>query len=104
MGDATVKEVNFRRHSKLGGYDSRGRIHLNPKVPQTWKGITVKARLRRHETTERDLRKKGLTLKKAHREALKKEHKDLPPHQIQQYEGLLGSIARWHPMRRRNHG
>jgi len=60
----------------------------------------MKRRLIRHEKVERKLRlEDGLTYGEAHKKALKEEHKSLTPHQIQVYEGKLGSIARHHPSR-----
>jgi len=82
-------------HSKLAGYGERGPIRINPKIPWQFHNIRVRERVLRHERVERKLRiEQGLTYKKAHKIALKKEHEGLTHRQIQVYEGLLGSIAR----------
>jgi hypothetical protein len=86
--------------SRLAGYNKRGRVWINPKIPKRFKGINLRKRLKAHEITERRLRKRGLSYKKAHKEALKVEHKGLTKKQIRIYEGKLGSIARWHPKRK----
>jgi len=87
--------------SRLAGYGKRGKIWVNPHVPTTFKGITMKIRLLRHEKVERKLRlKQGLTYREAHKKALKKEHKGLTKHQIQVYEGKNGAIARWKPQKK----
>jgi Mn-dependent DtxR family transcriptional regulator len=81
--------------SRLAGYGKRGRIWVNPNVPKQFR-----ARLIRHETVERQLRKQGMTYKEAHRKALEAEHKGLTRKQIARYEGKLGAIARWKPYKR----
>ena len=75
--------------SKLAGYNKRGEIWINKKVPRR-----LRARLRRHEEVEIGFRKKGMTYKQAHRLALKAEHRGLTRRQIAVYEGELGAIAR----------
>lgn len=82
-----------------------GRIRVNRHVPvkpvKIGKSrISLRARLRRHERVEKKRMDAGLHYKKAHKMALKAEHKGLTKKQIQQYEGKLGSIARWKPPRR----
>jgi len=63
----------------------------------------MRSRLLRHEKVERKLRRpkkyggQGLSYGKAHHIALGKEHARLPKHQVQVYEGKLGSIAHWKP-------
>jgi len=81
--------------SRLAGYGKRGRIWVNPNVPKQFR-----ARLIRHETVERQLRKQGMTYKQAHKKALEAEHKGLTRKQIACYEGKLGAIARWKPYKR----
>jgi hypothetical protein len=87
--------------SKIAGYDGKGRIWVNPKVPSRFRGINVRKRLLTHEKTEIKLRKLGLPYKHAHKLATKVEHKGLSRKQVAVYEGLLGAIARWHPRKRR---
>jgi hypothetical protein len=99
--------------SKLAGIGKNGRAWVNPHVPKsiTIRGKTIdpRAKLRIHERTEHPLIKKfmklGLSEKeaynKAHNIALKREHRNMTPHQIAVYEGHNGAVARWHPMRRR---
>lgn len=86
--------------SAIAGYNKRGQIWINRKVPKYYKGINVKARLLKHEKVERELRKKGIPYKHAHKVALREEHKGLTRRQIAKYEGLLGAIARHYPKRR----
>jgi hypothetical protein len=88
-------------YSKIAGYGKKGRIWVNPNVPWKFKGVDVRRRLLRHEKTEIKLRKEGLPYKLAHKLATKHEHKGLTRKQISIYEGKLGSIARWHPRKRR---
>lgn len=83
--------------SVLAGYGKRGRIWVNPKVPKRYRGINMRDRLYRHEKVERELRRKGLPYKVAHKLALKAEHEGLTRKQIAIYEGKLGAIARHHP-------
>ena len=85
------------RRSRLAGYGRRGRIRINRHVPRSFRGIKVRSRLLRHEKVERRLRRSGLSYRKAHRKALKSEHKGLSKKQIAIYEGKLGSVARWKP-------
>lgn len=85
--------------SRLAGYGKKGRIWVNPKVPKKFRGINVRKRLISHEKAEIKFRKAGLSYRKAHKRALKVEHKGLSKRQIWVYEGKLGSIARWHPRR-----
>jgi len=86
--------------SRLAGYGRRGRIWVNPKVPKTYKGISMRSRLLKHEKVERKLRiEKGLSYPEAHKEALKAEHSGLTKKQVRVYEGKLGSIARHYPRR-----
>jgi hypothetical protein len=85
----------------LAGYGKRGPIRINRNVPKSFRGIKVRSRLLRHERVERKLRlKQGLPYRKAHRLALKSEHKSLGKRQIAVYEGKLGSVARWKPKRK----
>jgi len=87
--------------SKIAGYGKKGRIWINPRVPWRFKGIDVRRRLLRHEKVEIKLRKQGLPYRKAHELATEEEHKGLTKRQIAVYEGKLGSIARWHPRKRK---
>ena len=87
--------------SVIAGYGSRGSIWINKHVPETYRGIDMRARLKCHERVERELRLKyGLSYRQAHKAALKPEHEGLTKKQIAIYEGKLGSIARHHPRRR----
>jgi len=85
------------RRSRLAGYGKRGPIRVNPHVPKTFRGIKVRSRLVRHEKVERKLRRSGMSYRRAHRKALKSEHRGLSKKQIATYEGKLGSVARWKP-------
>jgi len=85
------------RRSRLAGYGRRGPIRLNPNVPKTFRKIKVRSRLMRHEKVERKLRRSGMSYRKAHRRALKSEHKGLTRKQVAIYEGKLGSVAHWTP-------
>jgi hypothetical protein len=90
----TLRKLN---RSKLAGYGKRGPIRINPHVPETFRGMKMRKRLKTHEQVERRLRREGLTYRKAHREALRKEHEGLSSESVSQYEGKLGSIARHKP-------
>ena len=89
--------VTIRSH--LAGYTPSGRIVLNPHIPEKWRGISMRKRVRRHERVELHLRKKLHDYDHAHDMAVKAEHKGLSKKQIQQYEGKLGSISRLHPLK-----
>ena len=81
--------------SVLGGYAlGKKGVLINPKVPAKWRGIKMRSRLKAHEFTEKKARESGVKYKPAHKRGLKKEHKGLTRHQVFQYEGKLGSIAR----------
>ena len=83
--------------SRLAGYSSRGKIWINSKI----KGADRK-RLKVHEKFEYAYRvKTGAGYKKAHKKALKVEHKGMTKRQIAKYSGRLGAIARWYPAKRR---
>jgi hypothetical protein len=96
--------------SHLAGYDRHGKVWMNPHVPSTFRRIKMRKRLRIHEQTEIRERKKlnggslihspSSAYPPAHNKALKAEHRGLSPHSVQIYEGMLGSVARWHPMNR----
>jgi hypothetical protein len=75
--------------SRLAGYNERGEIWINKRVPRR-----LRRRLRTHEEVEIGFRNQGMTYKQAHRLALKAEHKGLTRRQIAVYEGELGGIAR----------
>ena len=79
----------------MAGYGRRGPIRVNPHVPRSFRGIKVRSRLLRHEKVERKLRRSGMSYRRAHRRALKSEHRGLSKRQVSMYEGKLGSIARW---------
>ena len=81
--------------SRLAGYGKRGKIWINPNVPSE-----LRARLRRHETVERQLRQQGKSYREAHKKALEAEHIGMTQRQIAVYEGKLGAIARHKPARR----
>lgn len=81
-------------HSKIATHGARGGIYISSRVPESWRGIDVKARLRRHERVEYHLMQQGLSYKEAHKKALKQEHKGLTKKQVQAYEGKIGSLAR----------
>jgi len=87
-------------YSKLAGYNKQGKIWINPNVPKTYKGISMRKRLLRHEEVELQLRREGYTYEDAHKKALEEEHKGLTQEQVSQYEGKLGSIAKHYPMKR----
>ena len=80
--------------SRIAGYKN-GKIWINKKVPKA-----LRKRLYRHEKTELKLRYKGLSYKQAHKHALKAEHKGMTRKQIAKYEGKLGAISRWYPVKR----
>lgn len=100
--------------SRLAGIGKNGKPWVNPHIPKSLtigsKRIDPRAKLRIHERTEHGLMKPkkegglGLPYRIAHGLALKREHRDMTPHQVAVYEGHNGAVARWHPMRRRNHG
>lgn len=105
--------------SKLAGIGKNGKPWVNCHVKKSLtighKRINPKAKLRIHERTEHKLiptlmkpkSKGGLGLSlreaynKAHEIALKREHRNMTPHQIAVYEGHNGAVARWHPAKRR---
>jgi hypothetical protein len=78
---------------RLGSYSKHGTIYVNPRIPKTYKGISMRSRVRTHEKVEYAERQKGASYKKAHKIALKAEHKNLTKTQVRQYEGKLGSIS-----------
>ena len=82
----------------------RGRTWVNRFVPRSItvgaKRIDPRAKLRIHERVERKLMKNGLSYAKAHKIALKSEHRGMTRHQVAVYEGYNGAVARWHPHRR----
>jgi hypothetical protein len=47
------------------------------------------------------MRDRNMPYKKAHKLALKREHRNMTLHQIAVYEGYNGATARWFPDRRR---
>lgn len=81
-------------HSRVATRGSRGGIYIHPKVPRSFKGITVRSRLVAHERTEYKLMQKGMSYRQAHAKALKVEHRGLSKKEIAVYEGKVGSIAR----------
>lgn len=82
--------------SRLAGYGKRGRIWINPAVPSEFR-----ARLRRHEVVERELRRRGYSYREAHKLALRAEHEGMSRREIARYEGKLGAIARWKPYKKK---
>jgi hypothetical protein len=102
------------RHSRLASYVTPhgrfGKIKVDPHIPREFHGIMMQERVRRHERVElrkvKLLTRQGVPVQKAerigHRAALKAEHQGLSQHQISVYEGKLGSIAHWHPLKRRD--
>ena len=73
---------------QLGGYVNN-RIWVSKAVPKK-----LRKRIHKHERTELNLRKKGYSYKKAHKIALKAEHKGLTKKGIARYEGKLGAISK----------
>ena len=95
-------ELNGRSH--LATWMERGPPRLNPRIPKTIRVgdrlIRVHDRVRRHEMVERPLEQgQGWPHWKAHRVALQREHEGLTRHEVAVYEGILGAVARWHPMK-----
>lgn len=87
-----------QRHRRLCGFDKQGDIWINPRV----KGED-RTRVIEHMKTFKELRKQGYSFTHAYRNALKAEHKGLSKKQVQEYEGNMGHIARFHPSHRKSY-
>jgi len=85
----TVKSQRIRR---LATVTERGAVRINPNV----KGQDRTALMRHQKTFIKEI-KQGNSFTGSYQKALASEHRGMTKHQIQQYEGRLGAIARYHP-------
>jgi uncharacterized protein YdaU (DUF1376 family) len=80
--------------SRAAGYSRSGKTWVNKRIPRS-----ERKRVREHETYERRQRCKGDSYKKAHRKALKREHRGLSRQGVSKHEGRVGAAVRGQPRR-----
>lgn len=75
--------------SRAAGYSQSGRTWVNKRIPKS-----ERRRVREHETYERRQRCKGDSYPKAHKKALRREHRGLSRHGVARHEGRVGAAVR----------